>query len=397
MLKILKKIYTLFKSGLTYALYNIVYIKKNFKIKEGKYAIVNIDKQLKDDDLSRYFYIICMYLNNASYKVIVKADWREFKTFKKPYDFKRLLLKQSVIFVSNCSASVNTIVLMEPQTANHIIHLSYGYHITKSGKFNCVANYPMYPVQYKFYKAPAFTSGVKKSNRNLKIFFAGDINEIKYGKEQIRKYFDVIPRLEVINFILSNIWKSRKLENESGKSLLKQWLNSTDYVNEVIISEVKTKEEDWLKILSKTDFFICPPGVRIPWSHNCVEAMSAGAIPILEYAELFYPKLENMKNCLSYTNYSELQMAIEKALAMEPSEIENMRKNVFNYYNDYLSIDSITKEIKTFGNSAQKELKVAIPFIPTKQEWAAQIALYNPGFLKQIGLSRYRSSASPKP
>ncbi|MEJ7683599.1 MAG: hypothetical protein WKG06_38220 [Segetibacter sp.] len=47
---------------------------------------------------------------------------------------------------------------------------------------------------------------------------------------------------------------------------------------------------------------------------------------------------------MSYSNHAELQLAIEKALAMEASEIENMRKNVLNYYSDYLSIDSIAKK-----------------------------------------------------
>ncbi len=103
-----------------------------------------------------------------------------------------------------------------------------------------------------------------------------------------------------------------------------------------------------------------------------------------------------MENCLSYTNSSELQTVIEKALAMEPSQIESMRKNVLNYYNDYLSFDSIVKKIKKFAGSSNPELKVAIPFIPTKEQWRAQISLYDPRFLKQIGLSRFYSRKTQK-
>jgi len=376
MINIFKKIYKLSQSLASYIYYNIRYIKKKFTPKEGIYAIVNLDNHIKNDDQSRYLYIICMFLNHAGFNVIVKTHWSEFKSLKKPLDFKSLLLKQNYLFVSNCSAPLNTIVLVQPNTPNHVIHLSYGYHLSykynnmiQSGKADCIAPYPMHPDQYKFYLAPAFLQTLKNSNKTMKVFFAGSINESMYAKERIKKFFNVIPRLELIQFILSNFKKSRKLQNDDDKLILKQLLSSTEYFNEVIISEVKTKEEDWLKTLSKTDFFICPPGVRIPWCHNCVEAMSVGAIPILEYADLFYPNLKNMKNCLSYTNFEELKMAIEKALAMEPPEIGKMQKNVLNYYNDYLSINSITKKIITFSNSPQHELKVAFPFIMTKEEY----------------------------
>lgn len=166
------------------------------------------------------------------------------------------------------------------------------------------------------------------------------------------------------------------LKKDLDKSKFNQILNSKDYFNNIVISEVRTEKEDWLKILSKADFFICPPGVRMPWSHNCVEAMSVGAIPILQYSDLFFPHLENMKNCLSYTSYEELKIAIEKALAMEQSEVEIMRKNVLSYFNDYLSMDSVAQKIKVFSKSAQQELKVAIPFIPTEEEWKNLKALY---------------------
>ena len=387
---------TLSKSALSYVYYNIFYIRRNFELKGGKYAILNIDEQLKDDDLCRYFYMICVYLKSSGFNVVVKSHWRDFKNFKIPFDFKKLLLKQNYILVKNCSTPLNSIVLVRPNKPNHIIHLSYGYNIIRSGDFDCIANYLMYPTQYKHYSSLKSSHVLQTSKRAIKVFFAGDTKEIKYGSDQIRKFFDVIPRVQVINFILSNVEKSRKLANASGEAVLKQLLDSQDYTNEVIISQVKSAEEDWLRILLKTDFFICPPGVRIPWSHNCVEAMSVGAIPILQYADLFYPELENMKNCLSYSNLAELQMVIEKALAMEPSEIEKMRRNVLAYYTDHLSFDSVTNKIKTFSDSAQQEVKLAIPFIPTKQEWRAQISLYNPRFLNEIGLSRFHSSKAAK-
>ncbi len=322
------------------------------------------------DEHGVYLYIICMYLNKAGFKVIVKISWRELKYFHPSSDLKLYLLKQNHIFVSNCDTPLNTIVLIRPNIPNHIIRLSYGYNVIHSGQFDCIANYPMHPFIYKYFLTPTSLPDLKKSDRTIKIFFAGGTHKVRYADVKVKKFFNVIPRLEVIKFILENFDDCIRLQKDSDKLILNRLLNSSEYINKVIISEVKTEEDNWLKMLSKTDFFICPPGAKIPFCHNSVEAMSMGAIPILEYGNLFSPHLENFKNCLSYTNYEELKMAIEKALTMQQSEIENMRKNVLSYYNNYLSLNSIAKKIKTFSESPKQELKVAIPFIASKEEWA---------------------------
>ncbi len=391
MKNIFKKINKLLKAGFRFAYLNIRYIKKNFKIKEGKYAILNFDHQLKSEDHSRYFYIICMFLKYAGFNVIIKTQWRDFRTFKKPLDFKKLLLQQNYILVRESSAPLNTIVLVQPGTPNHTVRLSYGYHlayeykdIIKSGQVDCIAPYPAYPMQYKYYSNPSFLPALRKSNRTMKMFFAGDTSEIRYANAKVEKCFKVLPRLEVIKYILSNFKNSKKLQGDSGKLILKQLLSLNDYINEIIISQVKTQEEDWLKILSKTDFFICTPGERMPWSHNCVEAMSVGAIPILEYGDLLYPALENSKNCLSFTDREGLQKAIERALAMEPSEIQDMRQNVLDYYDKNLSADSILNKIKTFSKSSRHELKVAFPFVANRKEWLSIQAVYDPKELEQL-------------
>ncbi len=367
MSNIINKMFLFTRSKLGYAYYNMQYIRKTSKkltAKDGTYAIVNVDDFFRHDDFGRYFYLICMYFKHAGFNLSVKINWYDLKRKSR---FNKLLLKQNYSFVRNCSAPLNTVVLVQPNKANRIIHLSYGYNILQSGKFDCIVPYPMFPTQYKFYLSSAILEEVKRSDRTIKVFFAGSTGEEMYKNKKTEVYFNVIPRLKVLE-IMSGFEKSRTLQTDSDKIFLTQLLSSKDYINEVIISQVKTEEEEWLKILTRVDFFVCPPGVRMPWCHNCVEAMAAGAIPILQYADLFYPPLLNLENCLTYTNSLELRLAIEKALEMKPFEIEKIRKNVLNYYNDYLSIDSIAKRIKKFSNNTNEELKVAIPFIPTYKQ-----------------------------
>jgi hypothetical protein len=364
--------------------YRYLYRQKTIKslvTAQAKYAIVNLGAQLRFDDHSRYFYTICTYLEKAGFIVVVKTELRDFQASKKK-NYHTHVWERNYIFVRNCATPPNTIMLVQPDGANHIIRFSFSYSIIrnrplhqliKTGEFDCVAPYPMHPFQNKYYADPSFSQLLNSSKRTIKIFFAGRtiglVNKEQYANERIKTFFNVIPRIELLKLILLHFKDcSKSLNKESDKAVLADLINTDNCVNEIVISQVKTEEKDWLKILSKADFFICAPGARMPWCHNCVEAMAAGAIPILEYAHLFFPELQNRKNCLSFSNEEELQDAIKTALAMDTEAIEAMRKNVLEYYDRFLSIASITKKLNEFSNSKKLELKVAVPFVPTHEE-----------------------------
>jgi len=357
---------------ITYPFYQISYLNcttKKFTPTDGRYAIVHLDRHLTGDDYSRYFYSICMYFSSAGFQVVVKSYLRDFRNISK-VGFQENIWNENYIFVRNCSTPVNSVTLLQPGIPEHVIQFFYGYNVLRQGSYDCVAPYPMHPNQYKSYLDPIFHDELRKSKRTMKISFSGKAKERMYADIRVKTFFNVSSRLEVLQFIIAQYSeKTSHLKSEPDKLILHQLLNSVDKTNEIIISEVKTEEKDWLNFLWKSDFFICPPGARMPWSHNCVEAMSAGAIPILEYGSLFRPSLQHKKNCLSYTNLEELKSAIDTALAMEPHEIEIMRKHVFDYYTQYLSGDSITRRIDEFSRSPRSLLTVAIPFVPTIKEW----------------------------
>lgn len=94
---------------------------------------------------------------------------------------------------------------------------------------------------------------------------------------------------------------------------------------------------DYLKALRRCDFFLSPPGWCMPFSHNLIEGIAAGCIPILNYPELLNPPLEDGLNCLSFQTPQDLQQNIEKALTMPSTVVETMRRNVMAYYAEHLS------------------------------------------------------------
>jgi hypothetical protein len=103
--------------------------------------------------------------------------------------------------------------------------------------------------------------------------------------------------------------------------------------------------DDYLDFLASTDFALAPPGLDMPHSHNLVEAMSQGAIPILNYANWLSPRLQHGVNCLQFQNLAELSTTVQAALEMPLSRIYDMRAEVLRYYESFLRPDSVGRQI----------------------------------------------------
>ena len=86
-------------------------------------------------------------------------------------------------------------------------------------------------------------------------------------------------------------------------------------------------------ILTKFDFFLALPGIEIPQSHNVIEAISMGCIPVIQqsYANLFSPPLENKINAIIFENFIDLDIVINEIFKLNVSEINELRKNVLDY------------------------------------------------------------------
>ncbi|MBW4662826.1 MAG: hypothetical protein KME01_01265 [Chroococcus sp. CMT-3BRIN-NPC107] len=68
--------------------------------------------------------------------------------------------------------------------------------------------------------------------------------------------------------------------------------------------------------------------------------MSVGAIPITNYPDWFFPSLEHLRNCVKFTTKEDLIEAIKLIISMDKAQVEQLRKNVIEYDEKYLSCDS---------------------------------------------------------
>ena len=85
----------------------------------------------------------------------------------------------------------------------------------------------------------------------------------------------------------------------------------------------------------------------MPLCHHLVESMILGTIPITPYGNLLFPKLEHNKNSFLFKNYSELYTSIKKILTMNDNEVNEMKKEVLDYYDKNLSPLSFLNNFQT--------------------------------------------------
>ena len=201
-----------------------------------------------------------------------------------------------------------------------------------------------YPLMYHNYLS---RKEIKTSiARNCSIFMSGNFSKDSYYQISNDNVFNILSRREIYDFvILKNYYKK---------------LSSVKYF-ELPIAEIEeykvyliNRHTDFsidlykLKsILIKFDFFMALPGVVMPQSHNLIEAMSVGCIPIMHktYADLLTPQLTHLENCLVYSTLLELDTLINEAFKLPQEQIREMRKNVIRYYLEHLTPESVVKTI----------------------------------------------------
>jgi len=104
-------------------------------------------------------------------------------------------------------------------------------------------------------------------------------------------------------------------------------------------------QDHYFEALHECDFVLSPPGWCMPVSHNLIEAMFCGAIPITNGGAFMAEPLEDDVNCLAFKNVEELAAAVERALAMDVGEVERMRWAVLDYYERFLEPNAFGEKL----------------------------------------------------
>jgi hypothetical protein len=301
------------------------------------------------DEMGRLLYSILniFAINGYQVKLFDNIDFSELDKYG-----------QLVPFMSNLTL-VDTI----PDSTSHMLYLFDREDKTCSGhqwkkeiqiKFDVFSVYNItdplfmpYPVHPLLSGAdlPLLLENLRKNEKKLRIFFSGDTKG--YTKNRIHYPNTKLPRLEVIDTILDQL--GDKTIHVKDETALNQLFDG-DFINSCVIvdtSRMWINSKDWLPDLSKTEFFICPPGYCMPMCHNVIEAMAVGAIPIINYPEWFNPSLRHMENCIVFDDKKDLIKKIEDVLGMGQKNVSEMRHKVIDYYEKHLSPRKFISDIES--------------------------------------------------
>ncbi len=217
-----------------------------------------------------------------------------------------------------------------------IIHLQYDYRPNMHlGLGEFAMPFPMHPQIYVQYHAHERLAVYRQSERRIRLLFAGNWNSDGYNKAIMGELFDKLTRFQIVDYIRKNQLATVVETSEQLDAVL-----AREFSNEFVLVDstlLRIDQANWLSLLSKADFFLCPPGILFPWSHNVVEAMGVGTIPLINYPDWFYPQLADRINSMTFSTTQELCAGIMGILSMDRSRIEGMRQNVIAYYDEHLA------------------------------------------------------------
>ncbi len=134
-------------------------------------------------------------------------------------------------------------------------------------------------------------------------------------------------------------------------------------------------QEHYFEALRECDFVLSPPGWCMPLSHNLIEAMFCGAIPITNGGAFMTEPLRDGETCLEFEDAEDFVSVIERALAMDEREVGRMRSSVRNYYERFLNPKAFAEELRrsdcrrVFVNAEEN----SVPFVCKKFDWAPEL------------------------
>ncbi len=306
---------------------------------------------LKSSPYRRYLYLLIKFFHASGYEVVFKANpyfmWNLIED-----NFSKLLLTEDRVTFSVKKPEGYDLLISDSNSSN-VISVDYFTGLLHGTQKSCdlVEEYyipmAMHPAMYSddLWNLEIDTF----SERNNSVFFAGSFDEgsrnFFSGYKQLSKdgIFEVLDRIEICKLLI----EENAFFPQSYEALIRSVNQKEKQIIIVDTEKFSIPIRDLRKLLARYIFFLACPGVIMPLSHNIVEAMSVGTIPIVEkvYAELFIPPLQHGKNAVVFDGRESLLKQIESAFLMDAEEVSRMISNVLAYYENYLSPYKVVEHI----------------------------------------------------
>jgi hypothetical protein len=293
-----------------------------------------------DGPQGRRFYCLFIYFIRAGFYPVLRENYLVLGNIQDKY--KKLCLQEHFSVLLHERDLPQDYLLITDKWYSNLAHsakkiVTVNYQPDyQTGDACFPMPFPMFPPLYAA-QQDLHLEAYRQQPRQWQIFFGGDAEPGKYNKKSIRKIYAKLSRAQLLDYLTQSLVPEYIIELQSD--VAQHSVKEKQHTGLVIMNtrQCKVAPEDWLGTLARARFFLACPGVRYPMSHNVIEAMAVGSVPITQYSEMFFPPLEDGKNCLTFNNETELLTAIIKAMAMSETEIAAMSQAAIDYYENYLA------------------------------------------------------------
>lgn len=315
--------------------------QQNRSIPSGPPAVVFDFRDSRiDGPQGRRFYTLFMFFVRTGYYPVLARSYLFMANIGKKE--KRHTLAEDFAVIDQHDRVPDTFVLVTDRddsrwakTAERIIRIDYRPEYAP-GDGTFPMPFPLFPGVYARGEDRNIEA-LRRHPRPWKVFFGGDAMLGKYSQSSITEVYRKLPRTDVLEQLRQRLPVGRWTDPQDQAAF--DTLSGAAFDGLVIMNtrHCRVAVEAWLSTLASGRFYLACPGYRYPMSHNIIEAMAVGSVPITQYPELFYPPLEHGKNCLVFQDAHDLVDIVEQAIHMQDAKAAELSASAAAYYDRYLS------------------------------------------------------------
>lgn len=314
-----------------------VYLKYQNRLSRPADKAVFLD--IKNNVYNRYLYLLVKFFHLQGYHVFLKAHpvtLRYIFHSNQP----RLIIQEKLAtftlqWVPGCQLYLSDSGKSNRLSADYFSDLVQ-CSPRKSDYYVPMAMHP------RMYKEGWWQEEHFADRRYRSVFFAGNANRDHYSIPEKDNLFSVIDRIKLYDLLvrLPMTFEPKSMEELEENSGDHQVIMVTKQHFVVPMAKLRP-------VLANYAFFLACPGYIMPFSHNVVEAMSVGTIPIIQskYASLFQPTLEHGINALLFDDQDSLVELIHRAFMLEEEHIARISRSVLSYYKQHLTPERVVNNL----------------------------------------------------
>lgn len=304
-----------------------------FLINKSRRSRKSFDKivyaDISDPRLERYYYLLLKFFELADCQINIKWNLWLFLNLR---NYSYLIYNLSGLKIVWSPPPKVDLWLSETASREkneRRVLVDADYFSEPKATDGFILPYNMHPDVYDTGLSEAIYD-LRKTPRKIGAFFGGNTGDY-YDNPDIKAIFGKVSRKRATES-LENLTETVEFSMVASANDYQRLQERTYSPFIFLKKEVRLEIEEWMRILATADFFIALPGFSMPFSHNIVEAMAVGTIPITEYAELFDPPLTDMVNCVSFAGREDLIDKINFAVNLPAETVEHLRRGVIEYY-----------------------------------------------------------------